>query len=355
MTAISLGCWTRYGPAGPSSRLRCFQFLEIFRQHGLEPVCYPFLPEHYTRRIVAGKSASAAYGAWAFLRQLSRQSRFTTHQVHFIEKELFPRLGIRWYQPLFSSGRPYVLDYDDAVYAQYPPGSPAAAKFPLLLSRAAAICAGNPVIADYARQFSPHVVLIPTALDPTCYRQRTHWQLRGEQITIGWIGSATTAGFLSLALDALRDLAHRMPVVLETIGLPASFPLDCAPVLLRRLPWLGEESNQRIVSWDLGISPLADTPFTRGKSGLRILKFMLSGVPFVCSPVGINADLAALGAGLAADSPAQWSHNLQQLATDIHLRERLGRVGIATASADYTLSVVGHRLAAVLVDAAQRG
>ncbi len=177
---------------------------------------------------------------------------------------------------------------------------------------------------------------------------------RGDEFTIGWIGSPVTGKYLSVVREALQIVCRRVPGARVTlVGCrpeSANFGPD-VPVTV--LPWSEAGEADLIRAFDVGIMPLPDTPWERGKCGYKLLQYMACARPVVASPVGVNAQIVTPGEnGFHAANTNDWVNALTRLASDAGLRARLGAAGRARVEREYCLAVTAPRLAALLREAA---
>ena len=162
-------------------------------------------------------------------------------------------------------------------------------------------------------------------------------------MVLGWIGSGTTVKYLDLVRPALEGAARRCPGVrLQVVGAewegPGSLPVACKP-------WRLEDEVADLRGFDVGLMPIADDPWTRGKGGYKLLQYMAAGLPVVAHPVGVNARIVVDGGnGLWARTPAEWEEALVRLASDADLRHRMGRAGRQMVADTYSLRAQQGRL-----------
>lgn len=234
---------------------------------------------------------------------------------------------------------PIVFDFDDAVFERYVSpsnGYLSLLKFP---GKTATICrlsahvmAGNAYLADYARRHAALVTVVPTTIDTDRYRPAKNPAGRGP--TIGWSGSHSTVQHLRRIDRALQRLASTHPFTLRVIGTP-SYSLD--GVRVEAMPWRAATEVDDLQAIDVGLMPLPDDRWSRGKCGLKALQYMALGTPAVCSPVGVNATIIDDGRnGLLADDEDDWVRKLQMLLDSAPLREQLGSAGRETVCRRYS-------------------
>jgi glycosyltransferase involved in cell wall biosynthesis len=211
------------------------------------------------------------------------------------------------------------------------------------LRRARLVLAGNAYLASHAREYADHVEILPSCVDPTAQPLREHGDT--DVITVGWVGSASTTPYLEALLPVFHSI-NRDRIRMRLVAVGAG-PLHDAPWLEQRSWSLASESGS-LASFDVGVMPLPDDPWTRGKCGYKLLQYYAAGVPAVASPVGVNRDLLARGGGLAATTERQWRAGLEELASDSNARRQAGLLGRQLVAAEYSYQRWSPELAAML-------
>ena len=278
------------------------------------------------------------------------------YDLLWIEKECLPWFPAGIEQALLGHRIPYVLDYDDAVFHDYDQHRNAAVrrmlggKHPDLMRGAALVIAGNDYLAAYARcAGAPWVELLPTAVDLSRYEDRDMLDVASKGTDappcVGWIGQRATAAFLKPLAPVFAQLAAQGKGRFAAIGINASalgLPMDS-------IDWSEATEVQSIRGFDIGIMPLLDGPFERGKCGYKLIQYMACGLPVIASPVGVNRQIVDHGVnGFLADSPAEWSAALATLLSDSALRLRMGEAGRQKVKRQFCTQVTGPRLVELL-------
>jgi glycosyltransferase involved in cell wall biosynthesis len=214
------------------------------------------------------------------------------------------------------------------------------------MSSAAAVSAGNPYLAERALEAgATRVEMIPTVVDLSRYGVRALGMAEGKA-RIGWIGTPGTARLLSVIEDPLAAVVRDHGVTLTLVGVRSS-PIPTVQIEPR--PWSEETEVAEIQRFDLGIMPLPDEPFERGKCGYKLIQYMACGLPVVASPVGVNRDIVRHGInGFLASTQDEWRDALARLAADPGLRARMGAAGRRMVEEHYSLAVTVPRIAALL-------
>jgi glycosyltransferase involved in cell wall biosynthesis len=241
------------------------------------------------------------------------------------------------------TGRPRLFDVDDSIHLLRGGGFART-----IASRCDRIIAGNDYLAQWYRQWNRDVRVLPTCVDTDRYAPAR----RGAdgRVTMGWIGTSANFPYLQAIEPALRRALDGNP------DLSLSIMADRAPVLAsidpscwQFQPWSEAAEVGMIQSLDLGLMPLPDDDWTRGKCSFKMLQYMACSVPVVVSPVGMNVEVLAHGeSGLAARSADEWTEALLALATAPDLRHRMGMKGRAVVEMHYSVRSAAPKLADIL-------
>lgn len=320
--------------------------------HGIELRLLPLFSDAEAARFRGGGAAGKARTLAAARHRLRRELRAAEAETVLVQRhvDLAPPLSL---ERAAVRGRRLVYDVDDAIWltGRQSGGHPLGAlkgagrKVRWLAERAAHTIAGNEILAERLAAFGADpVTVVPSLVDPAAFEPRRHEQ--GEQATLGWIGSPTTAPYLQGAAPALERFAaaSARPVRLLVVG-GASPPL--AGVRVEERAWSPAAERQALAEIDVGLMPLVDTAWTRGKCAYKALQYMAAGIPAVVDDVGVSAATVE-GAGCAATGTEEWVEALQSLADDPSLRNRLGAAGRARVEADFSPERWLPTLAAIL-------
>lgn len=347
---------TKYTRAGASSRYRTFQFLPFLQQAGLHCEAAPLFDERYLLARYAAGRAHLIDVARALLRRLLQLAEARRFDLLVIEYELLPYFPA-WIERLLSRrGIRYVVDYDDALFHQYDRHrvelvrSLLGGKIAAVMRGAQLVTAGNEYLGDYAaRAGARWVEHVPTVVDLRRYEPRPAARA-GEPVIIGWIGSPATAKYLDVIREPLLQVCRNTGARIRLIGAPAG---TLAGVPVEACPWHEATETHGIATFDIGIMPLVDGPWERGKCGFKLIQYMACGLPVVASPVGVNRRIVEPGVhGFLAADEQEWICALTTLVRDAALRSRMGAQGRLQVESSYSTQVVAPRLAQLLVQAA---
>jgi glycosyltransferase involved in cell wall biosynthesis len=346
----SLLVLTRYGALGSSSRLRMLQYLPALSEAGLRAKVSPFFEDVYLRALYGDGQRRRRDIFDAYLRRSRVLGKAREFDLVWIEKELFPFLPGPFEARLSRLGVPYVVDYDDATFHRYDLHGSALVRRLLgrklvpLIRSARLVTAGNAYLANYARRSGgKSVEVVPTVVDLDRYPVAPDTE--GSEYRIGWIGSPSTTVLLSRVRRPLERLASERPVRLVTIGAGRLPEID---VPSEQHPWTEETEAALLSGVHVGIMPLDDEPWQRGKCGYKLIQYMACGKPVVASPVGMNKEIVTRDVGCLALGDEQWYMALLQLGRDPRLRARMGRAGRADVERTYSLQVQAPRVARLL-------
>ena len=341
----------------PGQRYRIEQWAPLMRKEGVEVDLLPFLDDAtldvlYERGHFVTKGAGVVGGYARRLRQLAKLQDYDVAYV-FREAAFLPPTFL---EKAIARRMAFVYDFDDAIYLPATSAANASLRFLKSASKASTLCrlaahvtVGNSHLANYAKLHARAVTTIPSTIDTTSY-------VPGPRRTsavpvIGWTGSATTLPYLEEILPALRTLCSSFDFELRVIG----GRLSDGGLRVTCVPWSADSEVEDLRAIDIGLMPLPDDEWTRGKCGMKALQYMGLAIPAVVSPVGANAEIIRDGHnGFHARTHEDWVARLASLIRDPFLRMRLGAAGRETVEKEYSAAVHAPRLAGILRALAKR-
>ena len=348
--------------SGAAGRYRVFQYVEPLRAHGIELRAEPFFDEPAFARLYAPggilpKAWDLARLTRAHIARLRSAARF---DLAFVHRELWPLAG-GWPLALLRGVQPkWVFDLDDAVFM--PNVSDANRRFVGLKSHgsvaaiaagACAVAAGNGWLASWARSVragraADSVEVIPTVVDSD--RWAPVAPVSDRPVRLLWIGSPTTLRYLASWGPVLSRLgAKHTGLELHVIGARLELPgVRCVSHA-----WTAASERTIAQGCHIGLAPLADGDWERGKCGLKLLLYMALGLPAVASRAGVHPEIVTAGEdGELVGDDAALEAALERLIADPARRAALGRAARATLERRYSLRATTPRLAALLQRAA---
>ena len=337
---------SRYGRLGASSRIRSLQFIPFFVSKGWVVDVRPLFSDDYLRALYSGRSRIVKV-FWDYWYRLKFLMKIREYDLIWIEKEIFPFFPA-FTECLLSKMRiPYIVDYDDALFHRYDGNQNwlirviLGRKIDSVMKCASLVIVGNEYLADKARGANAqNVAIVPTVVDLTRYQ--VNHQINNSPLIIGWIGSPSTSKYLLSISSVITSLTKDFNVRFVAVG--ASVDV-ISGTEIEVLPWSEETEVQSIQTFDIGIMPLADDPWERGKCGYKLIQYMACGIPVVASPVGVNNQIVKHGVnGFLAQNVTEWEQTLHQLLSDKNLRRQMGDKGRDIVESRYSLQIQAPRL-----------
>jgi glycosyltransferase involved in cell wall biosynthesis len=326
----------------PSQRYRIEQWEPLLRERGVEITYASFEDEElhgllYKPGMVGKKLQLVTRGLG---RRLSLVRKVKDFDLVYILREA-ALVGPPVFERLIAqSGVPVVFDFDDAIFVSYRSPSNGYLSYLKFASKTKTVCriashvmVGNAYLADYARQVNDRVTIIPSTIDTEKYRVPERKE-KPAPVVIGWTGSYSTVQHLDTLRGALKKLAEKESFRLRVIG-PGAY--ECAPVDVEARTWRAETETEDLREVDIGVMPLPEDRWSKGKCGMKALQFMAMGIPTICSPVGVNTDIIQDNQnGFIAATEDEWVEKLTRLLRSAELRQRLGHAGRVTVEEKYS-------------------
>lgn len=326
----------------PSQRFRYEQYLKFLQQNGYDYELSPLIREEEDRYFYA--QGRYLYKAWVLFKSvlIRLNDVFRVHQYDlvFIQREAF-LTGSTIFERLFRwRGAKIIFDFDDAIWKldvsdgnKHFKWLKRPAKTADIIALSNLIFAGNSYLKNYALPYNANVLIIPTTIDTQEYQPK---QVTRTQLTIGWSGSITTIKHFEFAIPFLKIIRQKYPQVkIKVIGDDRyqNVELD-----IQGIAWSKQNELEELCSFDIGIMPLPDDEWAKGKCGLKGLQYMALGIPTIMSPVGVNTDIIQSGVnGYLANSTDEWVSVLSQLIEQAELRKNIGQHARQTVLDHYSV------------------
>jgi glycosyltransferase involved in cell wall biosynthesis len=348
MSTLSVLALTKYAKLAASTRHRFLNYIPLLADQGISVTPVSLLDDDYVRRRLSGQKINLMAVARGFVGRLLALACSYRYDVLWIEGELFPRLPALGERLLSKLGCPYVVDLDDAIFHTYDQHPwPLyrllfARKIDVVLQGAAAVTAGNNYLAERAlRAGARNVSVIPTTIDERRYLQGFR---QGGRLTFVWIGSSATQHYLQTIQNELEQVCHSLQANLRLIGGEQQerfFPNA------ELQPWKEESEAIELSCCDIGLAPLYEGSWERGKCGLKAVQYMAAGLPVLAADVGALPSIVKHGeTGFLYRDGAEFKSFAQRLGVDPELRRALGGAGQLRASTRYS----AHKWAGILGD-----
>lgn len=340
---LSVVALAAQAPHSPAFRIRVVLPGRGLAKHGVEVRPLPLFTSEEGRRFASGNVPERLRTVLSARRRLARELDALNGSTGTVflqrQADMLPTLAL---ERKALAGRRLVLDVDDAIWHDASAGGHPLArlkgsrrKVDWLAARADTVMAGNELLAEYLSARSDDVRVVPSLVDVDAIPVREHTD--SATVVAGWIGSGTTVRFLEARRPALERMAAAVaPRKLEVLVVGGSLdPVAGVNTVVEE--WSEETELAALQRMDIGLMPLDDDPFTRGKCAYKALQYMAAGIPVVADDVGISAKVIGHErGGLIARSPAEWVEAVAALAADSQLRARLGAEGRRRVEQDFS-------------------
>ncbi|MCC3155072.1 glycosyltransferase family 4 protein [Hymenobacter sp. BT770] len=330
----------------PSQRFRFEQYLAELTAVGHTYHLAPFISvATWNILYQPGQAVAKALGILGgFARRAALLFRVPGYNFVFIHREAAP-VGPPVFEWIISKvlGKKIIYDFDDAIWLANTSEANKIAAGVKWHHKVADICrwayknsCGNTYLADYARRFNQRAVVNPTTIDTVHLHNQVRDQAAPGRLVIGWTGTHSTLKYLDQVVPVLSKL--------EAEGLDFEFRVisNQPPMLPLRslvyLPWRKETEIADLLGFHVGLMPLEDDLWAKGKCAFKALQYMALGIPALVSPVGMNSEVVEHGYnGFVCATPADWEFSLRKLLSDAGLRQQLGHAARATIEQRYSV------------------
>lgn len=343
----------KYGQKSASCRHRVMQYLPYLKAEGYLCDVSSLLDDSFIEyRYLTGQRS-----VWGIVRAVSRRLsvlwKIRSYDLIIIGVELFPYCPAVFERIFNRLGIPFIFDFDDPIFHYYDLHRWKFVRWALgmkiaeVCRRAAVVFAGSPYLAEYASRAGRTPEYLPTVIDLGRYDRIKSVQDRDARpFIIGWIGSPTTAkAYLPLVESALREFCTTHRAKLVMVGDGGYIPSSGIPFESR--PWSEGSEIEELLSFDVGIMPLSNDSWSKGKCGFKLIQYMACGLPVICSPVGANTHIVEEGvSGLFASHTDEWVDALQLLAGNLALTREMGLAGRRRVELDFCVQKTAPRFLA---------
>lgn len=330
----------------PGQRYRCEQYIPYLQQAGFECVYSPIMvneqedKDFYSPGNYAKKLGLFLKGIFRRIKDVWKARDF---DVVFIYREAFMTGTIIFEKLLKWRGAKLIFDFDDAIWNHdVSEGNKALGRLKRpekvneIMALSDLVFAGNSYLANHALQFNRRVVIFPSTINLDYYRVKPKAEQHTGKVIIGWSGSLTTIEHFKIIIPVLEKIKQRFgdKVEFRVFGVPT---YSYESLDIKGIRWTPENEVSEISAFDIGIMPLPDNEWTRGKCGMKGLQYMALEVATVMQGVGANKDIVQDGQnGFLANNEEEWFNRLSQLIQSAELRQQLGKAGRKTIEEKYS-------------------
>lgn len=336
---------SKYSSIGPSSRYRIYQYLPYLAEYNIDVDVSPLLKGGYFKiieieNITVKNLFKIFYAAYRYVIRFFDVLKAGKYDLVVVEHQAFP------YLPFFLDyiakilNKNIILEFDDAIYLTHP------RKMPKLIKMSKAVIVGNDFLKEYAVKYNQNVMVVPTVIDMRRYIEKGQGARgKGEEgkIIICWIGLAYNIDYLKQLTDVFRKLSDKIALkIISNKGIE----IEGVNIIFKK--WSIETEVEEMQGSHIGIMPLKDDEWSRGKCGLKLLQYMAAGIPAVASPVGVNKEIIQDGKnGFLCSTEDEWYERLLKLCNDPELRKRMGNAGRKTVEDKYSINIWAPKLAEI--------
>lgn len=348
---------SKYDSLGASSRLRMIQYIKSNEFSVFKIILSPLISNEILKNRYKNNKYNIIDLTKSYLLRWKVLMSRHNFELIWIEKESLPWMPL-WIEKKMLRNVPYVLDFDDAIFHNYDQHANSLVRrifgrrLDNLMSGAALVVCGNNYLAERARMSGARwVEILPTVVDLNRYAIKDYFSTEKKIPIIVWIGSPSTVRYLMEIKDSLKELAKTYEFKLRVIG----GNLEIQGVNLECIEWTEDSEVNLIREADIGIMPLSDSDWERGKCGYKIIQYMACGLPVVVSGIGANLEIVQYGKnGLIANRPSEWVLEIAKLLKDPLLGGSLGRAGRKSVEEKYNLEKASPHLSYFLTQASKK-
>lgn len=328
----------------PNQRFRFEQYIPYLEESGFECTLSNIVSKEDDAYLY---SKGNYWSKYQFVRKSRKQRRIDLKKLHeydviFVCREALMTGSTFFEQAVSASRVPMVYDFDDAIWLmnvskanRYFSFMKNPDKTRKIIEMADKVIAGNQYLSDYGIQFNPNVEIIPTTIDTDEYQPIE--RAANDPLIIGWSGSITTIQHFQYAIPFLKELKAKCGdrIAFKVIG---DKNYELPELGITGLAWNKETEIQELCSFDMGIMPLPDDEWAKGKCGLKGLQYMALEIPTIMSPVGVNTEIIQHGEnGYLAKDASEWVEALSLLIEQPELRKKIGAAARDTVIREYSV------------------
>lgn len=328
---LKITIFPRYNTMGASSRYRFYLYADRLRELKYEVNISSFLDNEYLKRLYNHKRINPLMILKSYCRRFFKAA-FSSKAI-LLEYELFPYLPY-WISRIFLHNKRYILNYDDNVWTKYASNPMLVRKYDCLIKNADGVIAANEYLFRKIQAMNPNVIKIPTVVDLNLYQVNS---TKFERFTVVWIGTPVTYRYIQQAADCLKAMAAAVDFELLIVAGEQLRKLTIDGVNMRFVNWSAGVEVELLVRSHVGIMPLTDDDFSRGKSAFKIIQYLAAGLPVIASPVGENCNVIKNGSnGFLASNAEEWVDAIVKLQNSPEVYDAMA-VAARNSSNEYSI------------------
>ncbi|HIP21002.1 MAG TPA: glycosyltransferase family 1 protein [Sulfurimonas sp.] len=339
---------TKYSHEGPSSRYRFYNYQECFEKQNIQMEIKPFFSKSYFASV--GKIKKLFIIFMSYLKRLFLVFHLLVHKEKYdlvlVEYELFPYLPA-WFESILKKrGIKYIVDYDDAIFHKYNMHSNVLVRSVLknkiakVMVYADHVIVCNAYLEAYAKKHNEYTLRLPTVVLLDKYKKKMKVFTKEDNVFVmGWIGSRTTSVYVLEILPVIKRFVEKYKNVrFDLLGFDRTLlsNKEIGKYHLNIIDWLAEKEIENILTFDVGIMPLHDDPWSKGKCGFKLVQYMSCKKPVIASSVGMNCTLVKEGEnGFLVTSVDEWFSAFEKLYLDVNLRKKMAESNFLKIETEY--------------------
>lgn len=328
--------FSKYSYEGPSSRYRFYNYQKCFQENGIEVTIKPLFSKTYFQ--ASNKVQKIMIVLWSYLKRFAIVLNllvFKKFDLILIEYEIFPFFPPVFEYLLKNRGIKYIVDYDDAIFHKYDMHKNKIVqaflknKIARVIQYADQVIVCNAYLEIYAHKYNQRTFRLPTVVLMENYKKKMDSFQKKEYDTfvIGWIGSRTTSTYILDIMPVMKKIVAKYPNIrFDLVGFDKTLltQKQIDDTHINVITWTEVDEINNILAFDIGIMPLDNTPWSKGKCGFKLIQYMSCKKPVVASPVGVNVDIVKEDVnGFLVNSESEWFTAFEKLYLDKDMREKM--------------------------------
>ena len=335
---------TKYTSLGASSRYCYYNYFPIFREQGVTCTISPFFDDEYVASINQNKPIGVfkIFGYyWCRIKVLLGLQKCEFDLI-VIEYELFPYFPSYFERIIKYLGIKYIVGYDDAIFHNYDLSQNLLVKLLLknkiksVIKNAKGVITGSPYLTNYVQRFNNTVWEIPTSIDERKYVESTPIK-SDNKFVIGWVGSNSTSKYILEIIPVLRKFSQNYPCEIRLIGFNKDLRKYLEGIPIKFVDWEEKTEIEEISKISVGIMPLLNDQWSRGKCGFKLIQYMGCAKPTISTPLEANVKINRNGSNLHADNKEEWYNALEEIYLNQERFQKVGRENKLIVSDCYSI------------------
>ena len=341
--------FTKYTMKGPNSRYRSYQYKSYFEKD-FQVEYFPFFNDLYLELLFKNKKTNKIILFRCLIKRILDVLKVIgKKKLIVIEYELIPFFP-SIFECIFNLFNvKYILDFDDAIFHNYDNSNNFLIRFLFknkirnISKNAAHIITGSPYLTSYFKKFNSHVSEIPTSINFSEYKKHNEYHLN-SRIIIGWLGSKTTSHNLLLVKNVINTIKYKYPnIIFKFCGFDESFKRHFNMNNIELIEWSPTNELIFLNQINIGIMPLYDDLFNRGKCGFKLIQYMAMGKPTISSPLVANVKIDRGNGNLFAVSENDWVNCICLIISNLDKYDKIGIQNSRTIAENYSIEINYHK------------